>query len=314
MSFGITKPVSRIAIVGVGQVGGAVAYALIPTSIASELLLVDADVDLRDGQVRDLSDVAYSSNSGTRVRAATYHEAGQCDVVVITAGSKYTLGQTSIESTYRNVSIVRNVVTAMSPFKPETILLVVANPVDLLTSLAQNLARLPASQVLGSGTFLDSVRLRGLMADRTGVAANSIDVYVLGVHGDSQVVAWSTATIGGVPIDKSHLPKDLINRVQLADECKYRSQSIIRAKGATPFGIGSIVSSICSSILLDKRNVRPISHFQPEFGCCFSLPVVLGRKGIISTIQMPLDSDEEAEIAESARTVRSLMDRVRENE
>lgn len=133
------------------------------------------------------------------------------------------------------------------------------------------------------------------------------------MHGDSQVVAWSTATIGGVPIDKL-LPPNTFNHAELANECKHRSRSIIRAKGATPFGIGSIVSSISSSILFDKRNVRPISHFQPEFGCCFSLPVVLGRKGIIRTIQMPLNSDEKADITESARTLRGTIERINEDQ
>ncbi|KAL5344864.1 hypothetical protein ACLOAV_010261 [Pseudogymnoascus australis] len=313
MPSGNTKPIFRIAIVGVGQVGAAAAYALILGSVASELLLVDVKVDLRDGQVRDLSDVAYSRNSGTRVRAATHHEAGQCDIVVITAGSKYSIGQTRIEHMYRNIATIRSAVKAMKPFRSDTILLVVANPVDLLTSLAQELSGLPTSQVLGSGTFLDSVRLRGLLAAKAGVAANSIDLYVLGVHGDSQVVAWSTATIGGVPIDKSLLP-NTFNRAELANECKHRSQSIIQAKGATPFGIGSIVSSICSSILLDKRNVRPISHFQLEFSCCFSLPVVLGRKGIMRTIQMPLNSDENADIAKSAKTLRSIIEQVNEDQ
>jgi len=136
---------------------------------------------------------------------------------------------------------------------------------------------------------------------------------VLGVHGDSQVVAWSGATIGGVPIDKA-LPPNTFNQAELANECKYRSQSIIHAKGSTPFGIGSIVSSICSSILLDKRNVRPISHFQPEFGCCFSMPVVLGRKGIIRTIQMPLNSDEEADIAKSVKRLRSTIEQINEDQ
>lgn len=301
------KSEPQIAIIGVGQVGGAAAYALILASVAAELLLVDIDIDLRNGQIQDLSDVAYSSNSGTRVRAATYHEAAQCDIVVITAGSKHNIGQTTIDYTSRNISIVRNIIEAMTPFRSDTILLVVANPVDLLTSIAQELSGLPASQVLGSGTFLDSVRLRGLMADRAGVAAKSIDIHVLGVHGDPQVVAWSVATIGGVPIDKS-LPPNTLNRAELSDECKNRSRSIVRAKGATPFGIGSIVSSICSSILLDKRNVRPVSHFQPKFGCCFSLPSVIGRKGVASTISVPLDSDEEADMAKSVKELKENLD------
>ncbi|KAH7190955.1 lactate dehydrogenase/glycoside hydrolase [Fusarium oxysporum] len=303
---------SQIAIVGVGQVGGAAAYSLILTSLASELLLVDIDIALRDSQVRDLFDVAYSCNSGTRVRAASHHEAAKADIVIITAGSKHMIGQTTIDYTSRNISIVREVVETMKPFRSDTILLIVSNPVDLLTSLAYELSGLPTSQVLGSGTFLDSVRLRGLVAMRAGVAANSINIYVVGVHGNPQVVAWSAATVGGVPMNKS-IPPKVLDRAELADECKHRSQSIIRVKGATPFGLGSIVSSMCSSILLDKRNVRPVSHFQPDFGCCFSLPAVLGRKGVMSTIQIPLDRDEEAYIVESAKELRGTIDWIPQN-
>ncbi|KKK22771.1 hypothetical protein ARAM_003911 [Aspergillus rambellii] len=330
MSSAGTKPISRIAIIGVGQVGAAAAYALILGSVANELLLVDVKSELRDAQVRDLSDVTYSGNRGTRVRAATYREAAECDVVVITAGSKYCigayrggqvtpvqarlyhqLGQTSLEYTYRNVAILRTIVNTMKPFRSDAILLVVANPVDLLTSLARELSGLPSSQVLGSGTFLDSVRLRGLLADKTGIAATSIDLYAVGIHGEQQVPAWSTATVAGVPLDQA-LPATAYNRSEIVNECKHRSQSIIKAKGAMPLGIGSIVCSICSSILLDKHNVRPVSHFQQEYGCCFSLPVVLGRRGIVQTIQMPLSADEKAHIAESATTLKGTLDRVKE--
>ncbi|RKK88119.1 hypothetical protein BFJ68_g13085 [Fusarium oxysporum] len=304
--------VSQIAIVGVGQVGGAAAYSIILTSFVSELLLVDLDIDLRDGQVRDLSDVAYSCNSSTRVRAASHHEAAKADIVVITAGSKHMIGQTTIDYTSRNMSIVREVVETMKPFRSDTILLVVSNPVDLLTSLAHEISGLPTSQVLGSGTFLDSVRLRGLMAMRAGIAANSIDIHVLGVHGNSQIVAWSTATVAGVPINTS-IPPNILDRVELADECKHWSQSIIRAKGSTPFGLGSIVSSLCASIFLDKRNVRPVSHFQPDFGCYFSLPAVIGKKGVMSTIHMTLDSDEKAHIAKSAKELSETIDWIHRN-
>ncbi|KAL2821160.1 lactate dehydrogenase/glycoside hydrolase [Aspergillus granulosus] len=303
--------VSRIAVVGVGQVGGAVAYALILGSVAKELLLVDIKADLKDSQVRDLSDVAYSGNSSTRVRSATYKEAGQCDIVVVTAGSKYSPGETSMQHIYRNIAILQSAVGAMKPFNPNTILLVVANPVDLLSSLALDISGLPASQVLGSGTFIDSVRLRGLVAEKVGVAASSIDLYVLGLHGEHQVAAWSTATVGGVALDKS-VPTNTLNYAALADECRHKSQSIFRVKGATPYGVGAAVSSLCSSILLDKRNVRPVSHFQPDFGCCFSLPVVLGREGILKTIHMPLEKDEWARISESATTLRDMLARIRE--
>ncbi|KAK4068319.1 hypothetical protein Purlil1_13833 [Purpureocillium lilacinum] len=303
----------HIAIVGVGQVGGAIAYGLILQSLASELLLVDEDIERRDGQVRDLSDVSYGHGSQTRVRPATHREAGQCDIVIITAGSKYTLGQTRVEQIHRNVSIIRSVIDAIVPFKADSILVVVSNPVDLLTSLAQKLSGLPVSQVLGSGTFLDSVRLRGMVANRLEVAANSIGMYVLGVEGDAQVVTWSAATIGSMPFRDFNPSEESLDRSELEHACRNRSKEIIRAKGSCPFGLGSVVCSICSSILLDKRNVRPISHFQPEFGCCFSMPAVLGRTGITRTIKPPMSSEEEAGITESAKALRHTIDRLQEN-
>jgi L-lactate dehydrogenase len=194
MPPGNTKLGFKIAVVGVGQVGAAVAYALILGSVACELLLVDVKVDLRDGQVLDLLDAAYSRNSQTRVRAATFQEASQCDIVVITVGSKYVpgkrsdgrklitccpedassrehLGQPGIEKLYHSIAVVGSAVKAMKPFRSDTILLLVSNPIDLVTTFAQGLSGLPRSQVLGSGTFLDSVRLRGLLADKTGVRA-----------------------------------------------------------------------------------------------------------------------------------------------
>ncbi|KAL2869563.1 lactate/malate dehydrogenase family protein [Aspergillus lucknowensis] len=307
----MNKPTYRIAIIGVGQVGAAAAYAIILSSIAAELYLVDVKAERRDGQVRDLADVAYTCGSSTHVRAATHQEARECDIVVITAGSKYSYGQTSSEHLYHNTGILRSIVNEMKPFRPETILLVVANPVDLLTSLAKELSGLPASQVIGSGTFLDSERLRGLVAENARIAANSLDLYVLGVHGESQVAAWSCAAIGGVPMQKALAPNS-VDEERLAKECKHRSQNIVRAKGAMPFGIGAIVSSICASIVRDKRNVRPISHFQERFGCCLSFPVVLGREGVMRSIPMPLSKEEEERIVESARVLRETFKRVQE--
>ncbi|KAL3484627.1 hypothetical protein BJX62DRAFT_243747 [Aspergillus germanicus] len=307
------RQISRVAIIGAGQVGAAVAYALILGSVADEVLLVDIRTEWRDGQVRDLTDVAYAHGSRTRVHAGDYREASQCDIVVITAGSKFSYGQTSMDYLYRNTGILRSVVNEMKPFKSDTILLVVANPVDLLTSLAKELAGLPPSQVLGSGTFLASVRLRGLLADSVRVAQSSIDLYVLGIHGDEQVAVWSTATIGGVPLKQALPdPSQDVDRERLARECKSRSRSIVGAKGAMPFGIGSVVSSICTSILEDKRNVQPVSHFQPEFGCCFSLPVVIGRTGIIQGVPAGLSATEENAVVRSAKELKQTLDRVQE--
>lgn len=185
-------PAFRIAIIGVGQVGTAAAYSIILASLATELLIVDLDRELRDSQIIDLCDVSYCSNSRTTVRAATHQEARESEIVVITAGSKYnrgrkshhmwlidymcerdgsdgSLGETTVQHTYKKISIVRSIVEEMKPFRSDTILLVVANPVDLLTFFAYELSGLPASQVLGSGTFLDSFRVRNLLAQKIKV-------------------------------------------------------------------------------------------------------------------------------------------------
>lgn len=300
----------RVAIVGVGQVGAAAAYALILGRIANELLLVDINAELRNAQVQDLSDVAYNSNSGICVRAATYQEVGQCDIVVITAGSKYSRGETSVQHMHNKISILQSIVNEARPFKSDTILLIAANPVDLLTSIAQELSGLPKCQVMGTGTSLDSVRLRGLLAEKAGVTISSVDAYIIGVHGDSQVVAWSNVTIGGLPIEEWSF-KSTIDRNDIANECKHKSQIIIRAKGGTPFGIGSIISSICCSILLDKSEVWSVSHYQPVYGCCFSLPVALGRGGVIKSADIHLDSGEEGDVNQAVRALKVLSERLK---
>ncbi|PNP57292.1 hypothetical protein FNYG_15262 [Fusarium nygamai] len=297
---------SRIAIVGVGEVGGAIAYNLTLGCIASELLLVDLDLTLRNAQIEDLSDVAYSTGSNTRVRAATFREAAQGDIVVITAASKHTLGQTIADYTSRNTFMIREVMDAMKPFRSDTILLVVANPVDLLTSIAQEMSGLPKSRVIGSGTSLDTSRLRGMVASRGSVSPSSIGVFVVGVHGEDQVTAWSTATVGAVPISEVQMFSTL-DRTRIDSICKHRSQVIIRGKGSAPFGIASVAANLCCSILLDKREIIPVCHYQPQFDCCLSMPAIIGRKGILSTMHLSLDDQEHTAIAASAK---HLKDRI----
>ncbi|CAG9940235.1 unnamed protein product [Clonostachys rosea f. rosea IK726] len=317
---------SKIAIVGVGQVGGAVANAIILTSLANEVLLVETEFSRRASQVQDLADVAFSRKEDTAVRAASYKEAAQSDIIIITAGSKHfiafsravssgcsdVLGQPSMDYTDRNISIVRGIMKEMSPFRSDAIIIVVANPVDLLTSIVQELSGLPRHQVLGSGTFLDSVRLRGIVASELKVAASSLDIYVLGVQGESQVTAWSTARLGGSTLTKA-LPPHSLDFDKIADECRERAQAIMQVKGATPYGIASVVASTCRSILLDKRNVRPLSHFQPEFGCCFSLPALIGRQGVIGTIHLALDDAEDARIRDSARKLKGRLESIKKS-
>ncbi|KAK5070895.1 hypothetical protein LTS08_000546 [Lithohypha guttulata] len=300
---------SKIAVVGAGEVGSTIAYSLILNPVAGDILLIDPDTSRRDAQAQDLSDATYHGNTSTRVLTAEPEEAAQCDVIVLTAGAAQKKGESRTDLIGKNVKILKS---AIEGFKgslssdSKTILLVVANPVDVLTEFAARFSGLPRSQVFGSGTFLDSARLRGILASRSGVAASSIDAYVLGEHGDSQMVAWSHVSIGGVPLDQA-VGKNEIDKKSISEETKKKAAAIMEAKGATAYGIGGVAASLCKSILFDQRNVRPVSHWQEELGVCLSMPAVIGRKGIVRTLPMDLSDQEKRELETSAKSLKEVV-------
>ncbi|EUC45299.1 hypothetical protein COCMIDRAFT_95997 [Bipolaris oryzae ATCC 44560] len=301
---------TTIAILGCGDVGSTLAYTLILQPICSEFLLVDLKHSLLEAQVRDLSDATYRGGSGVRVRAATHAEAGQADIVVITAGAKQKPGESRLSLLSRNLHILESIFGAMAPMNPHTILLLVANPVDILTYFARKMSGLPESQVLGTGTSLDSARLRGVLAEKAEVAPNSIDAYVLGEHGDSQFIAWSSATIGTTPLSLALPPSTLTEdfKASISAHTRGAAGAIIAAKGCTAFGIGNIAASICKYILFDSRSVRPLSFYQPELGCCLSMPAVIGRKGIIRAMPIQLDASEQAQLEACAKGLRGVIE------
>lgn len=301
------KLTSKIAVLGAGDVGSTIAYSLIMNPIAGDILIVDPKEEVRDAQVQDLSDATFHGGTTTRVRAGTHKEAGQCDIVVITAGAKQKKGESRTDLIGRNKAILESAISDMKPFREDTVLLLVANPVDVLTYFAQQYSNLPKSQVIGSGTFLDSARLRGILASKAEVAASSIDAYVLGEHGESQFVAWSLASIGGVPLEQALVSGTRLDKDSIAEETKNKATSIIENKGATNYGIGGVAASICKSILFDQRNIRPVSHFQEDLNVCLSVPAVLGRKGIVRTVPMPLSEQEQGQLKKSAKALEKVI-------
>ncbi|KAI5208009.1 L-lactate dehydrogenase [Aureobasidium subglaciale] len=300
---------SRIAILGSGEVGSTIAYSLILNPVAGEILLVDPKEEVRDAQVQDLSDATFHGDTTTQVRAGTHKEAGQCDIIVITAGAAQKKGESRTDLVGRNLKILGSAIEDMKPFRKDSIIVLVSNPVDILTYFAQKMSGLPKDQVIGSGTFLDSARLRGILAQKCGVAASSIEAYVLGEHGDSQMVAWSHASVGGVPLELA-LPDTSINKSAIAEETKKKAAAIMENKGATAYGIGGVTASICKSILFDEGSVRPLSHYQDDMKVCLSMPVVLGRKGVVRQIPMKLSESEKNEVEESAKSLREIIEDV----
>ena len=297
---------SSIAIIGAGSVGAAVSNALLLKGVCSELIMVDIDQERCKGEVADLQDGSFLTN--TRVKVGTAQEAGQADIIVITSGAKQKIGETRLQLIERNFYILKSVIEGMQPMKKSAIIIVVANPCDVLTYFAQKLSRLPLGQVFGSGTFLDTARLRTDIANRLDVAYTAVHAYVLGEHGDSQFVAWSSASIGCMNLMKAFPEfQDEQIRNDIALKTRNKAGEIIKAKGATYFGIAAVVSSICETIMMDRKNVRPVSVHIPEWKICISYPVVLGRNGVLRVLPIELDESEMAKMAESAKHLRTVI-------
>eukprot|EP00128_Syssomonas_multiformis_P002506 Colp12_sorted_trinity150504_noHs@23345 len=306
------KHTMRVGIVGAGGVGSAIASSLINKNIVSGLYLSDINSAVCDGVAMDLQDEAFQT--GTLIESQPIHQLRDCEVVIITSGAKQLPGEPRTNLIKRNAKIMKSILDSMFPLRSNTKIVVVSNPVDILSSLAQHWCApyIPKEQVIGSGTYLDSQRLRVALAKRLGVSIKSIHGYVLGEHGDSQVVARSATTIGGCPIDRYwNFTEEEYEAVET--EVRNKAYEIIQRKGATSHGIGACVAAITECILLDKREVIPVSHFQPGYGTYLGWPSVLGASGVHYSVPLKLNDEEERKLQRSAHLIKQICDEILSN-
>jgi L-lactate dehydrogenase len=295
-----------VSIIGAGNVGATIAYSLILEQVCSDVVLVDVDTERCQAQVWDIQDVAFLHDS--RIRAGTFKEAGQGDIIVITAGAKQEPNEPRTNLIDRNYLILQETMEKMKPLNPNAVMMVVSNPVDILTFLAQKVSGLPTEQVIGSGTFLDSSRLRGYLSESLGVARTSVHAYVLGEHGDSQFVNWSSSHISSVPLLEFPGAKKL-DMERVAHFTARKAYHIIGGKGSTYYGIGGCAANLCNSILNNTKQIRPVSHFVPKFGVCISLPAILCKSGILGTIPMKFNQQEEAKLLAGVQSLKGILKR-----
>ncbi|KAI1302834.1 hypothetical protein EDD11_005480 [Mortierella claussenii] len=292
---------SQMAIIGAGSVGSSIAFACLMRSVVSELLINDFNEKVCQGQVLDLQDAAFVSS--TKVRVGTSKECGQADIIVITAGARQRSGETRDELVQRNEDILKSVLEGLQPIKKTAILMLVANPVNILTCMAQKFSGLPTHQVIGTGTYLDSVRFRVAMKDRLNVSETSVHAYIVGDHGDKQVAVWSSATVGGKPLLSFEEFKNM-DRDKEAEKVARKAYSIIDLKGATSFGIAAVVSDLALCITLNKLTVFPISTYCERFDACLSFPVSLGNNGVERIVYPEMNEKETAMVEASAKATR----------
>ena len=307
----------KIGIVGSGLVGATAAYAMVMNGVGREIILVDKNIDRARAEADDLLHAIPFAHP-LHVAAGSYEDLAGSVVVVLTAGVNQQPGETRLQLLSRNAAIFHEVVERVLENAPDALLVVATNPVDVMTHLTAHFAAehgVPSSRVVGSGTMLDTARLRSLLGERLGVDAQHVHCYVVGEHGDSEVLTWSLITIGGMPLDdfcrQQHIILDDKERERVDEGVRRAAYRIISGKGATYYGIGSALAHIVDVILHDQRAVltvcTPVDEIAGVEKVTISLPHLLGGDGILSTFPLPLNSSEQAALRHSASVVKDAI-------
>ena len=303
-----------IAIIGCGHVGSTSAYALMLRGVARDLVLLDANHAVAEAEAMDLQH-AVPMGRPVRIRAGDYGDAARAGIVIIAAGVGGKPGESRLELLERNIDVVRECMTALSAEGFMGIVLMATNPVDALAQVAYEQSGFPASRVIGYGTVLDSARLRAMLGEDLGVEARSIHAYVIGEHGDSEIIAWSSASVAGVPLLQYARDGQLADPGAVLQRVRQAAPDIIRSKGFTSFAIASCVTRICEAIIRDEHTILPVSTLLTGqygiSGVYLSLPCVVGRGGVERVIDIPLDAAEHAGLHESAGVLQRALQSVR---
>jgi L-lactate dehydrogenase len=308
----------KVGIVGSGFVGATAAYALVMQGVGREVVLVDKNAARAAAEADDIRHAVPFAHA-LDVRAGDYDDLTGCRVVLLCAGVGQKPGETRLHLLQRNAHVFGDVVPAVLNHAPNAVLVVATNPVDVMTHLAARSAAacgVPAGRVLGSGTTLDTARFRSLLGGHCGVDPHHVHAYVIGEHGDSEVLTWSLATIGGMPLDEfARLRRiDLAEPVRKEIDGRVRgaAYTIIGGKGATYYGVGSALARIVDVVLHDQRAVLTVGTVTADVcgvhNVTVSLPRLVGGQGVLETFPLPLNEDETTRLRASARVVRQALD------
>lgn len=307
--------VNKIAIIGAGAVGATIAYAAMIRGVAKQLALYDINRAKVDAEVLDLNHGLQFVPMATLEGSDDINVCAGADVVVITAGAKQKPGQTRMELAGANVELCRSLVPQLQKVAPDALLLVVTNPVDVLTYVVQKLSGLPARRVFGSGTVLDSSRFRFLLARHLNVAVQNVHAFIAGEHGDSELPLWSSASVGGVPLLQWAMPGHARlteeDRTRIFGNVRNAAYQIIQGKGATNYAIGLATAQILESVLHDEQRVLPVSSRMEGYlditDVCLSVPSIVNRKGVEAVLEVPLSDAEREGLRRSADTIRQAI-------
>ncbi len=308
---------SKVSVVGAGAVGATLAYAGLMRGMARTVALFDINTAKVEAEALDLAQGIQFMPEAKVIGSDNVEVCADSDVIVITAGAKQQPGQSRLELAGATINLMKAIIPPLIEVSPNAIYILVTNPVDVVTYAALNISGMSPAQMFGSGTVLDSSRLRHQVAQECDVAVSNVHAYVAGEHGDSEVPLWSSATIGGVPLSEWH---DASGRIVMTPEARDRirhdvtrsAYRIIEGKGATNYAIGVAGARIVEAVLQDQNRVLPVSTLidYPGVGeVCMSLPAVVGRTGVKHRVDVPLDAEESVALENSARSIREVAQR-----
>lgn len=308
-----TKRHTKISVIGTGNVGMAIAQTILTQDFVEELALVDAKADKLRGEMLDLQHAAAFLPRTKILASVDYAVTAGSDLCIVTAGARQIAGESRLNLLQRNLSLFKAIIPPLVKYSPDCILLIVANPVDILTYVAWKLSGLPSNRVIGSGTNLDSSRFRFLLADHLDVNAQDVQAYIVGEHGDSSVALWSSISVGGVPIlsflEKQQIAYEKETLESIHKEVVDSAYEVISLKGYTSWAIGYSAANLARSILRDQRKIHPVSVLAKGFygidgGDVFlSLPAQLGRGGVLGVTNIHLNQEESHRLRNSAKTI-----------
>ena len=308
----------KLGVIGCGYVGSTAAYAIALKGVASELLLIDINSKMAQAHAEDIMHATPFAEP-VHVFAGGYSELKGADVVILACGVAQSRGEDRLQLLERNAQIFKTVIPRVLEHVPETILVVATNPVDIMTQVVTSISGLPANKVIGSGTILDTARFRSLIGEHIGVASLSVHAYVLGEHGESEVLVWSSVKVGGVPLldfaEQIGFPFTDEVKAQIDDCVRRAAYRIIEGKGATYHGIGAGLAKITQAIGDDERRVFTVSSLTERIeglkGISLSLPRIIGKSGVAAEIRPALAEDEQAALEVSAGILKNAADNLR---
>ena len=299
----------KVAIIGVGSVGAAVATAIKNTGLVHEMVLFDRDGVRSRAAAMDLGHAAAFSFDVKITAASNYREIRGSEIVVIAAGANQKPGQTRTDLLNANAEVIRDIIPrVMANVDPKKVkIIVVTNPLDVMVMLARDLSGLPAERVIGTGTMLDSARLRTILARQLDVSPMSINAYVLGEHGDSSVVNWESASIGAIPLNDfcrtMKMPLSATARKTVEHRVHNAAYEIIQGRGATWDGIAAAVNDLLRCIINDEKRILTVSTCNPKKNLAMSLPTIIGSDGVVHVLMPKLSPAESADLRASGRTI-----------